>query len=554
MLGLTLTAGPLHAQKLNPLLIDKDLREATKPVAKPSSVPNLILPRAGQMPDNAAQTKFEFDDITIEGARAIPEADLLKFWPFAPGETSSVADVFAFAEDITSLYRNAGYALSFAIIPAQAIDSGRFTIQIIEGRLEGLSIVGNRVSDLVRGRILDGFSVIDPSQPTKIAELERFLLLVNDLPGITARGTISPGETAETSLLTLDVTQTRFDGGISYNNFLSESLGREATIIDLKAFNQWTGRDALHISLKSAPDIAVYRSSSVNYETYIGSDGLLFEASARESITRPKKGDLVALDFSSVAYSQSIGIRMPWKRSRNSNVNIGAALSGSHTVSKNGEAVTSEDKIRIASIYAEYDVSHSRGATTNMRLQVNRGMKALGARGDSRANARPNFVTYELSGAHQNPLFTNDSGSLIGALTFRGQSTGSANPLLANAECSFGGQQFGVGFDAGALSGENCLLGSARITWQQNVRDQAAAFVGQAQYYLRYDSGQLRQEGPLAAGEKRSLKASSLGLGVQLVMRNGVAFFLESSKQVTRSDDTKKRDKSRTHASVHFGF
>lgn len=549
-----LSTAPAVAQKLNPLIIENDLRSAEASSAAPIAPAPLRLPEAGEAPADADNISFVFDSLTLEGARAIPAADLRRLWEVEEGETTTIAAVFAYADAITAVYRSAGYALSFAVVPAQEIDSGRFSIQIVEGRLEGLSITGTRVSDLVRSRILDGFSVVDPSQPTKIAELERFLLLVNDLPGITARGTISPGETQQTSLLTLDVTQTRFDGGISYNNFLSDNLGREVTVIDLKAFNQWTGRDSLHISLKSAPDIAVYRSSSIDYDTYIGSDGLRLQVAASESITEPKKGNLAALDFNSISHSNSVGIRMPWKRSRNSNIFVGTRLASSHTISKNGTTVTSEDKLRTLSLYAEYDVSHALGATSNLRLQMNNGLTILGARGDSRANAKPNFVTYEISGSHRHPLFQTESGNLIGSLGIRSQFINSDDPLLANAECSFGGRQFGVGFDAGALSGEDCVIGSARLTWQRNVRNGGNAFIGQAQYFLRYDAGRLRQKGLLAAGEKRSVSGSSIGLGLQLVFRNGLAFLLESSQQLRRSDGTEKRKKNRTHASVHFGF
>lgn len=545
---------PALAQKLNPLIVENDLRAAAALSTAPVAPAPLRLPESGKAPADAENISFVFEKLTLEGARAIPAADLRRLWQVAPGESANVAAVFAYADAITAVYRNAGYALSFAVVPAQEIDSGSFSIRIVEGRLEGLSIQGTRVSDLVRGRILDGFSVVDPSQPTKIAELERFLLLVNDLPGITARGTISPGETQQTSLLTLDVTQTRFDGGISYNNFLSDNLGRDVTVIDLKAFNQWTGRDSLHISLKSAPDIAVYRSSSMDYDTYIGSDGLRLQFAASESITEPKKGNLASLDFNSISHSNSIGLRMPWKRSRNSNIFVGSMLTSSHTVSKNGTVVTSEDKLRTLSFYAEYDVSHALGATSNLRLQMNNGLTILGARGDSRANAKPNFSTYEISGSHRHPLLRTEGGNLVGSLGVRSQFINSDDPLLANAECSFGGRQYGVGFDAGALSGEDCLLGSARLTWQRNVRNGGNTFIGQAQYFLRYDTGRLRQKGALAAGEKRSVSASSIGLGLQLVFRNGLAFLLESSQQLRRSDGTKKRNKNRTHASVHFGF
>ena len=543
-----------YADIANPITVDADLN-AAREAPKPSSYTTpLVLPDAGKIPDDADSISFMFKSLDLVGAHAIPPTDLRRLWTVEAGAVITVADVFAFADAITAAYRNAGYALSFAVVPAQSIESGNFRIQIVEGRLEGLAITGPRISKLVRDRIADAFSVIEPGQPTLISELERFLLLVNDIPGVTARGTVSPGSSRQTSMLTLEVTQQRFDAAVSYNNFLSESLGRDVSIIDLKAFNQWTGRDALSISLKSAPDIAVYRSSSIDYQTYVNDNGLQLLAAASESMTAPKKGSLAAIDFSSVSYSNSVGFRMPWKRSRNSNIFVGGNFATSHTKSMNGVDITSEDKLRTVSVYAEYDVSHASGATSGITGTMTTGLTLLGARGDSRANADPSFSTYQIKARHERPILTSQNGALVGSIDLKTQLINSDKPLLANAECSFGGRQYGVGFDAGVLSGETCLMGTMRLTWRQNVRSGTNAFIGQALYYLRYDKGRVRQKGPLNAGEPRQVTASSYGVGTQLVFRNGLAFLLEASEQQKRSDVAQVREKFRTHASLHFGL
>ncbi|WP_457660303.1 POTRA domain-containing protein [Sinorhizobium medicae] len=112
----------------------------------------------------------------------MPEAKLLADWPHKAGDTVRVDEIFALAESISQAYREAGYALSFAMVPQQQIDGGVFRIQVVEGFVERVVIKGD-LSEAVRADMQAFADRILASRPLRTADLERYLLLINDMPG-----------------------------------------------------------------------------------------------------------------------------------------------------------------------------------------------------------------------------------------------------------------------------------------------------------------------------------------------------------------------------------
>jgi hemolysin activation/secretion protein len=144
----------------------------------------------------------------ITRATAFAEASLTPLLRAYVGRELGLADLEEAASVITRFYRDRGYLVARAYVPAQEIREGIVEITVLEGRLGALKIFvpeGRRSETsprLVRG-------IISANQPPgsviRSEGLERGLLLLSDTPGITARATLSPGEEPGTSDLTVDV-------------------------------------------------------------------------------------------------------------------------------------------------------------------------------------------------------------------------------------------------------------------------------------------------------------------------------------------------------------
>src|SRR5690606_32946288 len=110
------------------------------------------------------------------------------------GTKISVAEVYRIATAITARYRNDGYILSRTIVPPQTIQGGIVHLRVIEGYIDGFRIEGNPGD--ARGRIEQYGTAITGTRPVTASVLERYLLLINDLPGISAQAVLVPSADA----------------------------------------------------------------------------------------------------------------------------------------------------------------------------------------------------------------------------------------------------------------------------------------------------------------------------------------------------------------------
>ena len=541
---------------LNPSLIETDAPQPK--LSQGGDGPTFSVQQPNLAPDNAETVTFEYQSLSLIGASAIAPERLYALWPFTIGEMVSVADIFSLADDITNLYRSEGYALSFALVPAQQIEAGAITIEIIEGRLDTLNIQTKWLPKRTEAHIQTAFQKLAAEIPTRITSLERYLLLVNDLPGITARGVISPGQSDSASSLTLIVEETPFTGSFGYNDYLSDALENDLLSIGLTANNIFTGRDSFTIDASRSPEKEVFQNLSTNYETYLNDEGLFLRLAASESSTKPKKGTLAASAFESNAQTQTAEIRKVWLRSRSENLYLGGIITNANSTSKNAGSVTSEDKTLTVSAYADYDTNLSGGRKLAAKFLIESGLDAFNARGNSRQFARVDYqvagVDGQMTGRIALPFKNATLNSLDADLSFKLRQMISDHPVLAGAECSFGGPSYGSGFESGALSGENCALASFKMRWNQVLTGSDMLANGILQYFARLDAGYVSQQGQLTAGETRNQDAASWGVGATLILKNGLSLAVERSLQLKNSVEPDKEGKGKTNFRVSYTY
>ena len=156
------------------------------------------------------------------------------------GHPVSFDDLQAAADIISEHYRQAGYIVAHAYLPAQSIKHGIVEIVILEGHLddshlngEAIEMIGTtRINKNVLQRFLNTAKTGDLITD---ADLGHLSLLINDLPGIESKAVLSPGKKTGTSSLGLKVKEGplvsgylasdnyglystgyyRFDGGVS---------------------------------------------------------------------------------------------------------------------------------------------------------------------------------------------------------------------------------------------------------------------------------------------------------------------------------------------------
>jgi hemolysin activation/secretion protein len=191
------------------------------------TIPELRIqkPTAEAPPTDA--TQIPVVALNIEGNTLFSTTELLQTAEFKPG-VMTLAQLRAMTTRMADSYHQAGYFLAQVIIPAQDIDPARGTVvvRVLEGRYGAVTVRNkSALHDFVVPAVLG--SAVQPDAVIAAAPLERGLLLMADLPGVTVQSTLTPGQQVGTSDLLVDVDDARrVQGSIDVDNEGNVYTGR----------------------------------------------------------------------------------------------------------------------------------------------------------------------------------------------------------------------------------------------------------------------------------------------------------------------------------------
>jgi hemolysin activation/secretion protein len=168
------------------------------PAGKPSEI--RIAPPAAEK--KADSMPFFVAGFRVSGVTAFSEQQLLEVLGLA-GRDLTLAQVQQRADRLTKFYKDSGYVVARALVPAQEVRDGIVEIHVLEGRY-GLIDIRNatdvsehRIRDLL-GEIKEGALIFGPA-------LEKRVLLVSDLAGIHPKATLETGQATGMSDLVLEI-------------------------------------------------------------------------------------------------------------------------------------------------------------------------------------------------------------------------------------------------------------------------------------------------------------------------------------------------------------
>src|ERR1700722_10548653 len=100
----------------------------------------------------------------------------------------SGAWVYQVGSERSARYGDAVYILSSVVVPQQRISGGRVTLQAVEGYVSNVRIEGDTGR---RGGLLEKMRQgVIQDRPLRNSTLERFMLLLNDLTGMSAQAVL----------------------------------------------------------------------------------------------------------------------------------------------------------------------------------------------------------------------------------------------------------------------------------------------------------------------------------------------------------------------------
>ena len=173
--------------------------------------------------------KILINDFKITGNEHISLNDLEKFFVESKGKELTFNQLQEIVVSITKYYREKGYFVARAYIPAQNINENNNVLEIavIEGNYGEFKL---KNSSLVKDSVVQGMLDDAKARDNVISTntLERSMLIINDTPGaIVTQADVMPGEEVGTSdfMVTTEASQ-RIDGYIVADNYGSRYTGK----------------------------------------------------------------------------------------------------------------------------------------------------------------------------------------------------------------------------------------------------------------------------------------------------------------------------------------
>lgn len=442
-----------------------DALEAEQRRAKSAAV---SLPQVAN-PTASADTKplFRLTGIAVDGATLIsPDAITATWQPFV-GKTVSQADLVTIAGRISELYRAAGFHLSRAIVPPQAIQNGRIRIQVIEGRITDIVVKGERAARFGVEKVL---APTTAEPVSRRATMERALLLVNDLPGARiADSTIDEiGTGSGRFRLTVTVD--------TWTNYTTASLDNRGTIATgpLQAYlassfnSNVVAGDAFGVNVSTVPNMPQELAfGRLFYNAPVGTDGARVGVAASYGLQKP--GDIRSI-IDTRDRSATLDLRgsvVPL-RSRNASLWLTGGFGVTESYEDDVIAPDYRDHIRAVYLTADYQLHDWLNGWNYLTVSARQGLPILGANTaegplNSRFDGSGTFAKLTAYYTRYQPL--SDAWSV--KLAFAGQLV--SNPLLASEEFYLG-SAFGRGYWGSEISGDNGVGGSIELRYDQTLK------------------------------------------------------------------------------------
>lgn len=378
------------------------------------------------------------------------------------------------ADTVTRLYRDSGFPIARAIIPAQKVADGIVRIEVIEGRISGISIVGNdrypseliaaRISDLPRDRIIT------------LSALERSLLLMNDLPGLSARATLAPGAEFGTTDMVIRAEEKAVAGSIAIDNHGRKETGETRIDAALDINNPFGIGDQINArAIRTHHDLLTF--GRIGYSLPVSANGARLGAT-HSRVEYDIAGNFAALGIEGDVTNTELVLSYPYARSRAHNLVFGLGLRSTHSTQRTLGVQNADNRINLLSVSALGSWVHADSATTGATLAfTGNGKNNPGTRQDAQ-EAKLDLDVNHLRAASKN-----------WDLYLRTHWVFSSGVLADTEKFSLGGPGSVRGYRPSELRGDNGWVATIELRRQFVFGNTAGVF------NLFYDEGSAKVKG-----------------------------------------------------------
>lgn len=459
--------------------------------------------------------------ITVKGFRitgaTVFGADTLKnLLTDLVGKALGLEELEAGAARITHHYRQRGYLVARAYLPAQKISDGMIEIAVLEGRLGNVAINNqSRLEEDIARRYLSDTVARD----TVISsDLEKGLLLLSELPGVGGvSAALQPGASVGLSDLAVTLKPTAaVSGGVDVDNYGNRYTGSNRLGGTLNLVSPLRRGDLLILRAQVSEESLTY--GRIAYQLPVGANGM--RLGFAWSGTHYELGkDLDALDASGSARIGSIWVNYPFVRTQYTDIKAILTVEDKQLHDRVNATATTTDKhlhlVGLGIVTNGYKAPRAAwGASLNwiggqldIESPVTRAIDATTAK----SHGGYSKIIYDA--AVQAPI--GKAWSLYGSLN--GQFAG--KNLDSSEKFSLGGATAIRAYPQGEAMGDEGYVATLEARYYM-----PAIFSGTLMTALFIDNGRVRVNHANFSAEKNNYDLSATGLGLSWESPGGLSF------------------------------
>lgn len=371
--------------------------------------------------------------------------------------TFSFAQLNQLASELSSLLQADKYILANVYLPAQSVNNETVIFQVVPGVLANVDAVN---SQLYSASQLETVFKRQLDVAVNGDYLEQKLLLMNDLPGLSANGVFAPAERAGFTKMRLNLSeQDKLAFRVRLDNYNTESTGDLRLLAGTSVRNLMGHRDNLDVDLVQTFDEGDLTSARLHYQLF--SPGLRhrFGGSYRESDYETDSASIKVEGENSIG---EIYWRTAWVRSASFNMSTRLSLAHKRADQQFPASALEKDRLSVIGIGINSDGIDSRlnglnGISINYYKGLNSTMGSLGSIGS------PDSIGSNITGEFEKWLVTLQRIQSLGnsnrlRLRMAGQFT---NDRLSSLEqVNLGGPYSVRAFALGVASGDRSKFAS----------------------------------------------------------------------------------------------
>lgn len=411
---------------------------------------NIILQSPSQSADNSKNVRQSQPEMFV-GAIAINGTDHIAPDIFSSlveeniGRNFDEEELRQLTQEIADVARDQGYIFATAIIPEQSLELGVLQLEINEGKIDEVRILGsdNRALHRLLGS-LEGRAAVQK-------EIERKLVLANDIPKLWVKKTRYLSENGH-NILEVNVGERKNKAHVSADNYGTDRQGPLRARLSIDFRGLLSSADHAGVSFRSNPtDPPEFVYANAFYSTTVGNNGTRIGVSASVGFTEPGNTNFANLEGDSV-YLSVYGSH-PLVRSDSASLWLSGSVSYLAIEQEDLNAILSQDKQVTLSLGLSSNIKFAggrlrAGATLVQGLDILNTTR-FGDFGASRFDGDGVFT--------KGSFYANWRGKIADnwGLYVGGWAQLANKPLLASQEINIGGAYSARGFDFSELAGEN---------------------------------------------------------------------------------------------------